>query len=157
MATHTDTDKSSEKGKDADKSSEKGKDGKDGEKGKDAKTDDKQIPIGLPITDIRLFIFPSQIPLTEKEYHEKAAKIGKNNTCMHCKKEYVPEYCNFHDLCNACFDEFNDQKMNGRHTLLGWRKPSNDKYYESAIEWSKSKAISTTIASTASKPIMTNS
>lgn len=62
--------------------------------------------------------------------------------CRRCQKEWTPGDWNFYDLCDACFTEFNIQKMNGRYISLGIMKQEEfgrdvSNCFESCDEWMK--------------------
>lgn len=40
-------------------------------------------------------------------------------TCKCCKNEYTKTKCDFHNLCDMCFNQFDSQKMKGRFNFTG--------------------------------------
>lgn len=69
--------------------------------------------------------------------------------CACCHEQYAMGYYNFHNLCDSCFNQFDNQKMKGRFGQLREfaeqggqgqyeQKPEPDFYTESSIEFIKS-------------------
>jgi hypothetical protein len=45
-----------------------------------------------------------------------------SSTCVCCNRKYRIEWYNYYDLCDYCFIQFDNQKMNGRFGGEDWRR-----------------------------------
>ncbi len=63
-----------------------------------------------------------------------STKAGATQTCTRCGQSYKRGEWDFYSLCDPCFDQFDEQKMQGRFAFLTAGERPTD-YYESVSEW----------------------
>lgn len=72
---------------------------------------------------------------------ESFSKEDRSFNCRCCGKHFVPSPGQwiFHNLCDECFTEFDNQKMRGRFRFIGLIEGVEEPSTESCEEWLKWK------------------
>lgn len=52
------------------------------------------------------------------EIENESSSEVELSECACCHAQYEIYYCNFHNLCDSCFNQFDNQKMRGRFGQL---------------------------------------